>query len=200
MGSGLLIGKDLVRRAAMVASVVALTVGLGGCSSKSESQLASDALNAGVQAQQAGNLDEATKDYKTCLAHDATNKTCIYDLGTVAQAQGQTLLAESDYRLALIYDPKYPAATYNLAVLRANAGARDEAIGLYRQYVQEAPNDPAGHLNLGLLLRAVGDQQGAAHEFATAQQLKPGLQIPSPPAPQPSPLVPQVPSASPAST
>ena len=82
-----------------------IVVSIAACGSKSEAQLASDALNSGLQAQTAGKLDQAATDYKECLKHDTLNKFCLYDLGTVAQAQNSPVAAENDYRLALVSDP-----------------------------------------------------------------------------------------------
>lgn len=172
-------GSGLVARILLTALIV---LGLAACGTKTEAQLASDALEAGLQAQTAGNIDQAAADYKECLKHDATNKFCLYDLGTVAQAQNLSADAENDYHQSLAADPSYAPAIYNLAILRTQAGANAEAIALYRQYIAIKPDDAAGHFNLGLLLNQTGDTTDGASEIAQALKLNPALssRLPSP--------------------
>ena len=152
-----------------------IVVGIAACAGKSDAQLAADALTAGLQAQTAGNLDEASRQYQICLQHDTLNKFCLFDLGLIAQTQDRLNEAENNYRLALLQDPTFASPLFNLAIIRTAAGSVPEAIGLYRQFVQVAPDDPGGHLNLGLLLRDTGDTAGADAEFATAVRLNPQL-------------------------
>ena len=170
-------------------AVVLLAVCISACTSKSDAQLASDALQAGVTAQASGKLDQAATDYTDCIKHDSGNKFCLYDLGTVEQAQGDPVAAEADYRLALVSDPNYAPAIFNLAILRAQVGASAEAIGLYQEYVKLKPNDAAGHFNLGLLLNQTGDTTEGTAQVAQALALDPSLRSrlasPSPASPSP---------------
>ena len=186
-----------------------LIVGVVACSSKSEAQQASDALQSGLQAQAAGKLDQAATNYKECLKHDQTNKYCLYDLGTIAQTQKSAFAAENYFRLALASDPNFAVAVFNLAILRTQAGAPTEAVTLYRQYVKLMPNDAAGHLNLGLLLNQTGNATEGAAEIAEALRLDPGFssRLPSPsptdspsPSPSSSPSPTDSPSPSPSSS
>lgn len=52
---------------------VLLTVGFS-CSKKSEAELANEALQKGIAAQNAGRLAEAEADYREVLVHDPNNK------------------------------------------------------------------------------------------------------------------------------
>ena len=158
---------------AVVALLIAVCV--TACTSKSDTQLASDSLQNGLAAQASGMLDQAATDYSDCVKHDSGNKFCLYDLGTVEQAQGDTVGAEANYRLALVTDPNYAPAIFNLAILRAQAGASAEAIGLYREYVKLMPKDAAGHLNIGLLLIQTGDTTEGNAQVAQALALDPSL-------------------------
>jgi tetratricopeptide (TPR) repeat protein len=162
-------------RLLMILSLAAAVVSCGG---KSEAQLASDALAAGVAAYQSGNIDEATKQYLECIKHDATNKVCLYDLGLIAHTQNRLPEAEQYYRQSLSSDPNYTPAIFNLAILRTNLGDRQEAVQLYRRYVLLKPEDASGHLNLGLLLRATGDKTAGDAEITLAQQLDPKISVP----------------------
>lgn len=156
-----------------------LILAVVSCSSKTPAQLASEALNAGLAAHTAGNIDEASRQYKECLKQEPSNKYCNYNLGVIAQRQGRAVEAENYYRLSLATDPNYPPAIFNLAILRNDAGAQAEAIALYRQYVEFKPDDAGGHLNLGLLLIASGEQRQGQREIAKATKLDPNIQVPA---------------------
>lgn len=165
-----------------MAAVLVMTV--AACNSKSEADQATEALNAGLQAHVAGNLEQASTQYKECLKHDAANKLCLYNLGLIAQTQGRAAEAENYYRLALATDANYAPALFNLAILRTAASppAIDEAIGMYRQVLITQPENAAAHLNLGLLLLGQGKTAEGNASIATAVRLDPtlGARVPQP--------------------
>lgn len=176
-----------------------LLVAVAACGSKSPADQALDELNAGLAADAAGNVDEATIHYKACLTFEPLNKYCIFNLGVQAQNTKRLLEAENDYRLALLQDPDFTSALYNLAILRRQAGATDEAIALYRHLIEVDPNNASGHFNLGLALVANGDLEGGKKELAEGVRLNPALVIPSPvPVPSGSPA--PTPATTPAPT
>jgi len=159
------------------ASLVVLLV--GACAGKSETQLATDELNAGLAASKACQSDQAETHYRACLRHNPQNEFCIYNLGVIAGAAGKTIEAENDYRLALLINPNFPSAIFNLALLRAAAGSPDEAASLYRRYIELRPQDAGGHLNLGLLLRPTGHDADANAELSKAVALDPTIVVQS---------------------
>lgn len=173
-----------------VLATTAMIVLLVGCAGKTEAQLATDELNAGLAASAANQEDQAKAHYDACLKHDSRNQFCIYNLGVIAGRHDQVVEAENAYRLALLIDPNFPSPIFNLAILRAAAGSNDEAIGLYRHYIELRPNEAGGHLNLGLLLRATGQIAESDKELALALQLDPSIKLPSfaPVSPKPSAL------------
>jgi tetratricopeptide (TPR) repeat protein len=172
---------------ALAAALLATSV--MACGSKTDAQLANDALQLGLEAQAAGQLDRAATAYNDCLKHEPKSKVCLYDLGTVEQAQDHAVEAEADYRLALASDPNYAPAIFNLAIIRADAGSFDEAIGLYRQYLKLMPANAAAHFNLGLLLNRTGDTAAGSTQIAAALALDPSLKsrLPSSPPSSASP-------------
>jgi tetratricopeptide (TPR) repeat protein len=155
------------------------------------SEQAADALNRGIQAQNAGRSDEATADYFETLRADPKNKYAFYNLGQIARVAKRYAAAEAYYRLALENDPKFAAALFGLAYVRAAAGASAEAIDLYQQAVRAEPDNAAAHYNLGLLLRAAGREAEGDSEIARGRSLDPNVG----PLPDPS----RVPSPSPTS-
>lgn len=174
--------------------LLTLALSLAGCgviggSSKSESDLASDSLNRGLKAHNAGNFDEATKAYFETLFHDPQNKFAYFNLGQIAQTQKKPQIAEGYYRSALGIDPKFGPALFNLAIIRNDAGAKQEAIDLYRRDIQADANNGAAYFNLALLLRDTGNTVEANQMFQRAQQLDAKLVPPASPSPtaKPSP-------------
>ncbi len=157
-------------------STVALSVAVAGCGGKSEAEQASDALDRGLKAHAAGQIDEAAADYREVLTHDPQNKFAFYNLGLIDQTAGRADAAEKNYRLALSADPNYEPALFNLAILRTSAGSTQEAIDLYRRATAADANEAGAHLNLGLLLRATGQQTEGDAEVKRAVELNPKLQ------------------------
>jgi tetratricopeptide (TPR) repeat protein len=164
-------------RSRLIASLLFMGfVALSACSlPKPAGEQASEALNAGLQAHVAGNLDQATSSYNECLKHEATNKLCLYNLGLIAQTQQRDAEAEDYYRRSLETDPQYAPSLFNLAIIRTSAGAVDEAVGLYQQVISMQPDNAAAHLNLGLLFLAQGKEDEATDELTTAVRLDPSL-------------------------
>ena len=149
--------------------------GAAACSKKSDADLASEALAAGLAAHQAGNLAEAAVDYHEALVHDPNNKYAYYDLGLIDQTNGALPSAESNYRLALSIDPQFVSALFNLAIVRHDLGDLKESIALYRQAIKAQPDYANAHLNLGFaLIEAHQDVEGNA-ELKIAVQLDPSL-------------------------
>jgi tetratricopeptide (TPR) repeat protein len=162
-----------------IAFAALLILALAACSTKTEAQLASDELTAGLQAHFAEKIDEASAHYKECLKHDPVNKFCLFNLGVIAQAQGRPLEAENYYRLSIVQDPNFTNPLFNLAIIQTAAGATQEAIGLYRHVIELEPNNAGAHLNLGLLLLATGDEAAGHREIATAVTLDPSINVPA---------------------
>jgi tetratricopeptide (TPR) repeat protein len=186
---GTLLGP--IRRVLFVCGLAfALTASACGSPAKSDSEVAADALNRGLQAHAAGKLDEAIVAYFETLAKDPKNKFAFYNLGVIAQGQNRAAAAESYYRLALEQDPNMTTALFNLAILRGNIGANQEAVDLYRRLIAIEPSNAPAHFNLGLVLRLMGQTAEAQLELTKAQQLDPKLVAPTPsasPARQASP-------------
>ena len=156
--------------------LVLLAVVLAGCgivggSGKSETDLSADALNRGLKADNAGNVDEATQAYFEALSHDPKNKFAFYNLGHLAQTQKKLAVAEGYYRSALEIDARFGAALFNLAIIRNDFGFKQEAIDLYRRDIQADPNNAAAYFNLGIILRDTGNTAEANQMFQKAQQL-----------------------------
>jgi tetratricopeptide (TPR) repeat protein len=171
-------GKWRRWREAVGIAVAGASLILAGCGTtatqSSDAKQASDALNAGLQAQTQGKTQEAINDYNTVLAHDPKNKYAYYNLGLIDQTAGRNASAEKNYRAALAIDPQFEPALFNLAIVRT-APSPSEAENLYRQVITANPKNAAAHLNLGFLLASQGRQAEANVEFSQAVTLDPQL-------------------------
>jgi Tfp pilus assembly protein PilF len=167
------------------AIAVALSLVLGACGddkagvgnppTPADAKETSRILNRGLQAQLAGNIDDAEDDFKEVIERDPKNKYAFYNLGLIYQNRNENEDAEQYYRLALAIDPKFGVALYNLAILRAAADDIPGAIRLYREAIASNPKDANAHYNLGLLLRAHGQTVEGNKEVRTAVNLDANL-------------------------
>jgi len=146
--------------------------------SSSEAKKAEAVLNAGLEAQTAGDLTAAAEQYEKTLELDPDNKFALYNLALIDEASQNYGLAEEHYRAALKADPAYQPALFNLAILRTQVDP-EEAVSLYRKAVAAKKTDAASWLNLGLLLRAAGDTQEGNQAVARAIELDPKLTDPA---------------------
>jgi tetratricopeptide (TPR) repeat protein len=160
----------------LLLGLLAISLVLAGCNfGKSKTQLATEAVQRGLQAHREGRLDEAANAYHEALDNDPRNKYALYNLGLIDQQAGRPRSAEAYYQLALEIDPDLTSARFNLALLRASAGAPQEAIEHYRRVIAQQPGDARAHLNLGYTLRSVGQEAEGVAEIRRAADLDSSL-------------------------
>ena len=145
------------------------------------------ALERGLQAHRAGDLDKAGAAYREVLVSDPQNRYAFFNLGLIDQTLNRAAAAEANYRLALKADPDFPAALFNLAILRMNAGSAQEAIDLYRHVIAVEQGNAGAHLSLGLALLDLGQTAEAQEQLAQAIKLDPSLGQRAPAAATPGP-------------
>jgi tetratricopeptide (TPR) repeat protein len=168
--------------------------GAAACGGQSNAVKANDAVNKGLAAHEAGNLDLAATQYREALKLDPQNKFAFYNLGLIAQTKGDAVAAENNYRIAMSIDPAFTPPVYNLAVLRRDGGNLQEAVTLYRQVIAIDANNAAAHFNLGLVLQRLGQTAEGNAAIQHANSLDPRFGQPAPAA---TPAVP-APAATPA--
>jgi Tfp pilus assembly protein PilF len=144
-----------------------------------DAKMATEALDEGLKAHAAGDLEEAGTAYETALDYDASNKYALYNLALIDETNGNYGLAEEKYRAALETDDAYEPALFNLAILRTARDDPKEAISLYERAVAADKKDAAAWLNLGLLLRENGDERAGDEAVLRAIGLDQTLQDPS---------------------
>ena len=168
---------------------LALLVSAACSPTKSEAELAAEALQRGLEAHGTGRLDDAAVAYREVLVHDPQSKFAYHNLGLIEQTREHPEAAEAYYRLALGIDPNFTSALFNLAILRTQAGAFQEAIDLYQKVIELEPENASAHLNLGFALLEVRQNEEAQRHFQLATELDPGLtqRIPQEQFPTPTP-------------
>jgi tetratricopeptide (TPR) repeat protein len=162
------------RTLVLLSAVVLLVASCGG-EDKTQGQLAREALNRGLAAQQAGDADAAGEAYREALDHDPENAYAFFNLGLLAQSEDRLAEAEENYRATLNADPAFSSALYNLATIRYGQGAKLESADLYRQVLELEPSNANAHLNLGFSLHDLGEDERATAEFQKAVLLDPTL-------------------------
>ena len=100
-----------------------------------------DALfNAGVERQDAGDLEGAIARYDQAIAADATYVAAWYNRAVAKQNLGRDADAVVDYRKVVELDPKNARALYNLGNLLVAQGVTDEGVQLVRRATELDPS------------------------------------------------------------
>ena len=162
------------RYAIVVLVLCTALISLAACSSSKSTPPADRLVNAGLAAQQHGNVTQAIVDYEAAIKANPLQVYAYYDLGVIYQQRNDFADASSNYQKALVINPKYQSAMFNLAILDTpnNPG---NAVSLYEQLLSLNPNDSNVLFNLGLLLRAHGDSAHGDADLSKAVNLNPAL-------------------------
>ena len=176
MRPGIGMDRSMSRRSSTVlrtiVTILLLTLAVACTEEKSEAELASEALVAGLAAHAEGNLAEAAASYREVLVHEPNNKYAYYNLGLIDQTNDALASAESNYRLALGIDPQMEEALFNLAIVEHDLENLTESINLYQQTIEVAPDNAEAHLNLGFALIENNRRQDGKEELAIADQTR----------------------------
>ncbi len=187
----------MTRKPRVAARIFALIVALalaGACGlAKSPGEAASESLQKGVEAHNAGRIDEAIRLYYEALAREPKTMLALHNLGQIARAQNRVFVAQGYYQQALDIDGNFAPSLFGLAIIRSGQPGvlPQEPIALYRAVIALEPNNAAAHYNLGLLLRVSGQVAEGEAAIAKARQLDPSLGAPGP-APTPATAAPTV--------
>jgi hypothetical protein len=115
---------------------------------------ASNLLQEGILASDAGHAGVAVARYQAAIAKDPSDVIAPYDLGVLFQQQLHNPgLAVKYFTNALRVDPTYKPAIFDLAIVDSSRDPQ-EAISLYNKLLALNPKDANADFNLGLLLIA----------------------------------------------
>ncbi len=128
---------------------------------------------AGTRAFDAGNYEEARKDFEAASKKNPNDYEALFNLGVSCDKLGDPKCAETAYKGALAANPGLEAASEQLAALYIDAGRADDAADVAQAGLGKHPSSAPLHENMGLALAMKGDQDGASKQFAEAVKITP---------------------------
>ena len=131
------------------------------------------ALEAGYQAQQAGNLARAEKIYRAVLGRDPGNVHALNLLGMLCVNAARPKEAIAFIKQALAVDDSDPQAHANIGLAYKDTGKPKDAIRHFRESIRLDPRNPVVLNNLGNVLRLVEQPREAARSYERALELQP---------------------------
>lgn len=143
---------------------------------------AATAFEAGVQANRAGNIDQAIDHFKTALQVMPSCLDCHFNIGIAYSEQGQFEAAEAAFRSALDIRADYAAAYYGLSNLYSKqnrsaeaAEARSEANRITVRFLEAGKDRARETLARGRAFLTSGNVQDAIRQFDSALAADPTL-------------------------
>lgn len=130
-------------------------------------------IQAGLKAQQTGNLSLAESIYRNILTEEPSNFDATHLLGVLCILNHRHAEAESHLRKATEINPNHPTAYYNLGLCLDNLGKKSDAIDAYSKAIQLNPNDFRALSNRAKTLRELGNPQQSVIDCEKALALKP---------------------------
>jgi Flp pilus assembly protein TadD len=115
----------------------------------------------GIQAHQAGRLDEAERCYREALALDPDYAVAIHYLGVALEQRGRPVEALSLLDRAVALQPLEPEFHNNRGLALYSAQRDREAVEAHRRALDLKPDHAGAWSNLGRALQATGDLPGA---------------------------------------
>lgn len=130
-----------------------------------------DRFLAAVQAEEAGEKQQAIRLYEEILSIDPQYAAAYINLGTMFFHQRQFGRAEEFYRRATLADPAYVLAFFDLGNVLDELERLDESIAAYRHAVSLAPRYADAHYNLALAYERKGQHRAALRHWQVYARL-----------------------------
>ncbi len=134
---------------------------------------ADDALQRGLECEEAGDLPAAITAYREALRKQPAFAEAAFNLGNVLRARGEHGEAEKAYRLAVQLDPGLAEGWYNLADMAEQGGALSESVQHLEQALRIDPDYADAHYNLARCLEALARSGEAARHWSSYLRLDP---------------------------
>lgn len=134
---------------------------------------AADWIDAGCDAESAGDPDTAEAAYRRALALEPTHVGALLNLGNLVYARGKIRPASELYRAATRSDPTYAPAWYNLANTLDDLDHPDAASRAYLTALELDPEYADAHFNLALLYEKGGLRARARPHWSAYLRLAP---------------------------
>jgi hypothetical protein len=132
------------------------------------------ALQRGLLAQQAGEVDRAIECYRTALRQHPGLAPAHFNLGQLLRERGDYHGAAVSFEGAARLRPTAVDAWLNLGAMLERLDRHRDAVAAYQRASVCSPDDPAPVYNRGNALLALGDLAGAAAAFRTVVTQDPG--------------------------
>ncbi len=127
----------------------------------------------GIEAEKAGNLQEACLRFREATAAAPGYAAAHLNLGIGLEASGDTAAAIQAYEAALDIDPREAYASYNLAKLLYTQGKLGRAEELLRRALQRKRDFPEAMVVLSSVLESMGDRAQAQSTLETLLRDRP---------------------------
>jgi DNA-directed RNA polymerase subunit alpha len=111
---------------------------------------------------QAGRLDEARKELKSCANFENVSAEYHFQLGRLADAEGNHGGAMKHYKTAVDLDSQHTEAMFQLAYACDLRGDEDVAIDFYKRVIKRAPAHVNALLNLAVIYEDNGQYDKAS--------------------------------------
>ncbi len=118
-------------------------------------------LEAGLDAEEAGDDETAELRYKQALEIEPDHAGVLLNLGNMSYRRGALRRASELYRAATRAEPAYAQAWYNLANTLDDLGHVDSAVHAYETALGHEPELADAHFNLALLWEKLGRRDRA---------------------------------------
>ncbi|HVI52551.1 MAG TPA: tetratricopeptide repeat protein [Candidatus Sulfotelmatobacter sp.] len=139
----------VARKFQVIASVLALSAVLGGCSSSEERE--AKYIKRGISAFETGQFAKARIEFKNALAIKPTDSEALYRLGTVDEAEGDLNNAFGNYIHAEEQNAHFAPALLKLAQYYMAANELDQAQRRVDVLLADNAKDPENHALLAAL-------------------------------------------------
>jgi Flp pilus assembly protein TadD len=126
-----------------------------------------DWLNAGQQAADAGDLEQAVSAFRLCLLENPQDPELHFHLAECLYRQGQIEAATERYYAAVECDHQYIEAWTQLGCVLEERGRKDEALSAFGVALEFHPEYPDAHRHKAALLESLGQSEDAKIHWQT---------------------------------
>jgi tetratricopeptide (TPR) repeat protein len=137
----------------------------------SASQNVANLFLSAVQAEEAGQKQNAIEIYEEIIAADPGYAAAFINLGTLCFHQRNFVRAEELYRRATEADSSYVLAYFDLGNVLDELGRPDESISAYTRAIQLSPRYADAHYNLALAYERKGEPRRALKHWQSYLRL-----------------------------
>ena len=129
-----------------------------------------EAFSEAVKKHRDGDLEEAEKLYRLCVAHQPRSATAWTNMGALLRTRKKLVASIAAHRKALEVDPRAVNVRSNLANALADYGLAEEAVEIRQQLVAEHPNEWPRIRDLAIAYRGCWRNQEAVDLIDDAER------------------------------